>query len=142
MRLPHIKLFAKTKRNMKLVSLPHFLHDFLIKILLLLYSINWSIFIVWLPLLPEILGNMFIITVYWPGCDTITFEISQAIFSPFQKIQDKHWNISRMKRAFKIKWKTFFIVFKRFLMKQVKQIFLEGETPTWGRPSKEKSMDI
>ena len=36
-------------------------HDFWRKIFLLLYSINWLNFIVWLPLLCEILGNMCII---------------------------------------------------------------------------------
>ena len=43
---------------MELVSLPHFLHDFLTKMFFLLYSINWPNFIVWLLLLCEILGNM------------------------------------------------------------------------------------
>ena len=33
------------------------------EIFLLLYSINWSNFIVWLPLLREILGNMWIVSV-------------------------------------------------------------------------------
>ena len=46
------------KKSHELVSLPHFLHNFWRKIFLLLYSINWPNFIVWLPLLCEILGNM------------------------------------------------------------------------------------
>ena len=49
--LPHIKLFFfKKKRGLELVSLPHFLHDFQRKIFLLLYSITWPNFNVWLPL--------------------------------------------------------------------------------------------
>ena len=52
---PHIKLFHKIKRGLEVVSLPHFLHKFWRKIFLLLNSINSSNFIVWLPLLCEIL---------------------------------------------------------------------------------------
>ena len=49
--LPHIKLKKKKKnRGLELVSLPHFLHDFQRKIFLLLYSIAWPNFNVWLPL--------------------------------------------------------------------------------------------
>ena len=57
------RAFLKNKKRseQKLVSLPHFLHDFWRKIFLLLYSINCPSFIVWLPLLREILGNMYII---------------------------------------------------------------------------------
>ena len=36
----------------------HFMYNFSIKIFLMLYSINWPNFIVWLPLLLEILRNM------------------------------------------------------------------------------------
>ena len=36
-----------------------------------------------------------------------------------------------MKRAFKMKSKSFFIVFKRFSLKQIKQFFLDGESPTF-----------
>ena len=51
--------FKKTRRGLKLVSLSHFLHDFWKKkIFPLLYSINWPNFIVWLPLLREIIGNI------------------------------------------------------------------------------------
>ena len=59
--LPCIKLFLKIKRVLQL--LPHFLHDFWIKVFLLLYSITWSNFIVWFSLLREILGNMCIVIV-------------------------------------------------------------------------------
>ena len=34
-----------------------------------------------------------------------------------------------MKRAFKMKEKEFFIIFKGFLLKQTKYFFLEGESP-------------
>ena len=42
----------------------------------MLYFIIWSIFIVWLPLLLEVLGNMCIAIVCFPGLDFINFEIN------------------------------------------------------------------
>ena len=51
------KAFLKTKRSLELVSLPHFLPDFWRKLFLLLYSITWPIFFVWLHLLREILDK-------------------------------------------------------------------------------------
>ena len=50
--------FKKTKWGLQLASLPHFFHIFRKNLFLLLYSINWSSFIVWLPLLHKILDNM------------------------------------------------------------------------------------
>ena len=43
-----------------------------------LYSINWPNFIVWLPLLFEILVNMCIPIVHFPDCDVIDFEINHT----------------------------------------------------------------
>ena len=43
-----------------IVSPAHFVYDFSTEIFLMLCSINWPNFIVWLPLLLEILGNMYI----------------------------------------------------------------------------------
>ena len=48
----------KTKTGQEVVSLPHFLNDFWRKIFILLYSINWPNFIIWLPLLRK----------YWAIC--------------------------------------------------------------------------
>ena len=53
--------FFKKKRGLGLVSLPHFLHDFWRKIFFLLHSINWPNFVIRLPVLRKILGNMFIV---------------------------------------------------------------------------------
>ena len=52
-----LSFLKKIKKGLGLVSLPHFPHNFWRKIFLLLYSINWPSFIVWLPLLLEILLN-------------------------------------------------------------------------------------
>ena len=60
---PHIKFKKKKKRDLELFSLPHFSHNFWRKIFFLLYTINWPGYIVWLPLLYEILGN--ISQIFW-----------------------------------------------------------------------------
>ena len=73
--LSHTKFLKKT-RGFELVFLALFLLDFWRKIFLLLSSITWTNFIAWLPLLHEILGNMWIVIVCWPGCDIIDFKIN------------------------------------------------------------------
>ena len=60
----------------------------------MLYSINWTNFIAWLPLLLEILGNMCIATVCYPGCDIMDFEINfifliQPFIVNYQKVMRK-----------------------------------------------------
>ena len=71
-----LSFFKKIKRGLKLVSLPHFLHNFLRKLFLLIYSIDWPNFIVWLPLLCEILGNTCLAIASKPGCDVMNFEVN------------------------------------------------------------------
>ena len=53
---------------------------------------------------------------------SVTWAI-QAVFSTWPKGQDKNLNISRTKRAFKMKQKVFFIIFKGLSLKQIKRIF-------------------
>ena len=50
--------FNFSEKGLGLVSQPHFVNDFSRKIFPMLYSINWPNFIVSLPLLLEIFGNM------------------------------------------------------------------------------------
>ena len=79
----------------------------------LLYSINLANFIAWLFLLLEMLGNICIAIVFYPGCDVLDFDLSnQTIFSTKPKSEDKNLNILTNKRAFKVKRKAFFIIFK------------------------------
>ena len=108
--LPHRKLFSKAKRGLELVSLPHLLHDFWRKIFLLLYSINWPSFTVPLPLLPEILCNIYVLQLFVNQvvCDVINFEINlifliKLFFLYDQKVRTKNSNILRRKRTFKVK---------------------------------------
>ena len=75
--------FLKNK-GLELVSLPHFLHHFWRKTFLLLCYINWPSFIVWLPSLCEILGNMCIAVVCKPGCVVMNFGVNLTfLIKPF-----------------------------------------------------------
>ena len=53
---------------------------------------------------------------------------NQVIFSTWTKSQDKNSNILRTKRAFMMKIKAFFIIFKGLSLKQIKQIFGDWES--------------
>ena len=71
-------------KDIEIVSPLYFVYDFLTKIFLILCSIKWQNFIVWLPLLLEILDNMCIVIVYFPGCGVINFEIKLTfLINPF-----------------------------------------------------------
>ena len=61
----------------------------------MLRSINWSNIIAWLPLLLEILVNMCIRIVCYPGCDVINFEINLIFpIKPFfDMTEDSRQNI-------------------------------------------------
>ena len=59
-----------------------------------IYLVNWPNFIVSLPLLLEILGNMYIAIVFKPVCDVIKFEINfisqiKPFFLHDQKVKTK-----------------------------------------------------
>ena len=69
---------------------PHFVYDFSIKIFLMLYSVNWPNFIVWLLLLLEILDNKCIVIISCPVCDVINLEINlNFLTKPFFYITKK-----------------------------------------------------
>ena len=75
---------------------------------------------------------MCIVIIYCPVCDFINFESNHIFHFRLhdQKYQDKHLEILRTKRAFSMKWKVFFIIFKGAFIEASKNIFLEGESPT------------
>ena len=109
MLLSYIKLFKKSKRGLEPVSLAYFFHDFWRKIFLMLYYIYWSNFIVWLPLHLQILGIMCKVIICCPICDVINFEIN---LSMTKKSGQKCKYLTKEKKAFTMKWKAFFIMFK------------------------------
>ena len=74
------KAFLKAKRVLGLLFFPHFLHDLWIETLLkLCSSINWPNFFVWLSLLFEISGNMFIVFVCYPVWVNNIFKIKKIL---------------------------------------------------------------
>ena len=77
------------------------------KIILMLNSIHWPNLIPWLPLLLEIVVNMCVAIVSFPGCDVIDFDeylsFLSSRFSTWLKSKDKNLNILRTIRAFKVK---------------------------------------
>ena len=83
-------------KGLAIVSPLHFVYDFSRKMFLMLYSINWPNFIIWLLLLLETLANMCIII----ACDVLTsqfFEISLMFLTkPFCYIT----RISRQKSKY------------------------------------------
>ena len=74
--------FDFLEKGMRIASPSHFAYDFLRKTHI--KFVNWSNFIVWLPLLLEILANMCIAIVCFPGCDVINFEVNLIfLIKPF-----------------------------------------------------------
>ena len=68
----------------------HFVYYFQRKNILILCSINWFNFIVWFPLLLEILDNICNVIICCPVCDDINFEINLNFhFKPFFYITKK-----------------------------------------------------
>ena len=67
--------FDFLEKGLEVVSPPHFVYDFSRKMFLMLYSINCPNFIVSIPLHLEMLDNMCIAIVCFPGCDFKNFEI-------------------------------------------------------------------
>ena len=61
---------------------------------------------------------------------------NQVVFSAWPKSNDKNLNMLGTKNAFKMKWKAIFFIFKGLSMKQITQIFFEGESLTLKECSK------
>ena len=111
--------FDFLEKGLGIVYPHHFVYDFLRKIFLMLYSINWPNFIVWLPLLLETFDNMCFAIICFPSSDVISYETNLIfLIKPFfiwPKCHDKILNILGTKRTFKVK-KVFFIAFKWLLV--------------------------
>ena len=68
--------FDFPEKGLRVVTPLYFVYHFSKKTFLILYSFNWPNFGVWLILLLEILDNVCIATVCFPGCDAINFVIN------------------------------------------------------------------
>ena len=84
-----------------------------------------------MPLRLEVLGNLHIVVICFLSYDVKIFEINPSFlvkpFSNMTKITRKTFGIT--KRAVNMKQKAFFFIFIGLLLKQIKQTFLEGESP-------------
>ena len=69
---------------------------------------------------------MWIVIICWSSCDVIILRFTLPFWSSrFLYVTKKSrqiLNILRTKRAFKVKWKVFFIIFKGLSLKQIRQI--------------------
>ena len=114
----YIKLFDKIKIGQELVFLTRFLNDIQRKIALTLYFINWPNYIVWLPLLLAILGNLCIMIICFPVCDIINFETNLSflikLFLYITKKSGQNCKQLKKKAALVMKQKVFFINCKGF----------------------------
>ena len=121
MLLTHKKLLCKNEITRSGTSLPAS-RDFWRKILPTLYSLNRLFFIVRLPIIIEMKSNMCMVIVSFPGWGVMYFEtnLSFLISLHDRKSQDKNLIILKTKRAFKMEWKAFFIIFKGLSLKQMK----------------------
>ena len=63
----------------------------------------------------------------------LTWSFWSSHFSYMTKKSCQRLKYLENEKAFKLKEKTFFIIFKELPIKQITQIFLEGESPTWKR---------
>ena len=108
--------FSFPEKVLGLVSPPHSVYYFTRIMFFMLYSINWPNFIVSIPLFLEILENMCITFVCWPGCEVIQFEINLIfLIEPFcymtKKSRQKCKYLEK-KKSFWAKIKAFFIICK------------------------------
>ena len=91
-------------KGLEIVSPPHFENNLSRKMVLMLYPINGTNFIVWFPLLLEILAKMCNAIVCWPGCDVTNFEINLIfLIKPFLYMTRK----SKQKRKYLENEKSF-----------------------------------
>ena len=106
------------EKGLGIVSPPHFVYDFWKKMFLMVYSINWPNFIVWLPSLLEILGNIRIAILRFPGFDVFFF-FNQVIFLHGQKVKTKFWISWERKEVLRWNKKHFSSFLKAFQLPKI-----------------------
>ena len=112
----------------------------------MLYSISWSNFTVGLSLLLAILGNMYckcLLTRLWRHKFSIFISFHKKVFIKlfFYMIesQDKNFIILKTKRAFKMKQKAFFIIFKELSNTKTDQVYSNTRVSTQVNRSQKES---
>ena len=104
--------FDFLEKCLGLVSLPHFVYDFMRRIFLMLYLINRSNLIFRLLLLLEILDNMSIVIICLPVHDLVNFEINLSFltgrFSPRPEKSGQKFKHLKNKKSFQGEIKSIF----------------------------------
>ena len=118
--------FDFLKKGLGLASPPHCVYDFARKIFLMIYSINWQTFIVWLPLLLEILGNLCIVIICCPVCVTsyilkLTKFLIKTCFCITKKLGQKRKYLKN-ENIFQHEIKSIFSTFKVLSLKSQQKI--------------------
>ena len=107
--------FDFIRKGLEIVFPPRLANDFSRNMLLMLYYINWPIFIGWLLL--EILGNMCITNIWFQGYDVINSEAKLIflikIFLFMTKKSSEKFNYLENKNSFKAEIKNRFSTFLR-----------------------------
>ena len=98
----------KIKMGLELVSRPYFSYNFLIKNF---FYINWSNFITRLCLLPKLFNKMCFV-LYAQAFDEVII---------IEYLKNENLIISRTKRAFELKQKTFFLISKALSFSRTKE---------------------
>ena len=110
-------------KGLGIVSPPYFWCAFTRKMFLILCSISWLNFIVWLPLLFEVLGNMCIAIVCFPGCEVINFKIDLIFlwnrFSTWPQFKTKIWKSLERKEILRWNKKYLLSFLKSFQMSKI-----------------------
>ena len=100
-------IFDFLEKRLGIVSPTNLVYNFLRKMFLMLYSMNWPNAIVLLLLLLEVLGNVCIAIVCFPRWDVIYFKINLIViirlFLFMTNKSHKNLNILRTKRDFKVR---------------------------------------
>ena len=116
--------FDFLERGLGIVFLPHFMNNVSWKMFQILYSINWKSFIVWFPLLLEILGSMCIAIICYPGWDVINFEINlifliKQLFYMTKKSRQKVKYLEKEKKLLRWNKNYFSSILKDFQLPKI-----------------------
>ena len=106
-----------------------FVSDFWRKIFLLLYSICWLSLILWLPLLLEIMSNMYIAITCCAACNFIRFEIYLSfLIKPFP------CSMKKVRTKIKIEVESSSLKFRNINRKVAGRNFIEKRLQHWCFP--------
>ena len=110
-----VQMYAQFTKSLDINSSPHFVSGFSCYILLT-HQVLLPYCLYFLIYSSKCVLQLFVDQVVMSKVFKLTLSFSSGYFSTWSKIQDKNLNILRLKRAFKVKQKVFFITFKGLLV--------------------------